>query len=260
MSLNYALVLTEGPHDQAFVGKLLGLCGLRDFGGKLVQLDPFWRPLIPIYPRRGDLYARLNMPSIYISATHSVAVYHVEGKDNVLEQVGALMASSPGYLNRLTAWGLIVDADLRRPEDVARIYADKLRFFFPALSGCPGAVDPGRPRTGIYVLPDNLSQGTLDSLLLECAAIIYPRHKQAVEQFLTSMAEHEDHPSLIPPSALEKALVASIVSILRPGSSNTTSIALDNWVCERSVQEVPGVARLKQFLEQLLEIPLPARL
>lgn len=259
MSLSYALLLTEGPHDQAFVGKLLGLFGLKDFGGKLAQLDPFWLPLIPTYPRKGDLYARLNMPSIYISATHSVAVYHVEGKDNVLEQVSALIASSPGYLNRLAAWGLIVDADLKRPDDVARMYAARLRAFFPDLSGQPGAVDPGPPRTGIYVLPDNISQGTLDCVLLDCAAVMYPRHKQAVEQFLIGLVADEGHPWQNHPFALEKSLVASIVSILRPGSSNTTSIALDSWVCEQSVLEVPSVAYLKEFLERLLETQFPEK-
>ena len=54
--MKYAIIGVEGPHDQAFTGKVLKLLGLKDFGEELKglesQLDPFWRKFIPVYPKK----------------------------------------------------------------------------------------------------------------------------------------------------------------------------------------------------------------
>ena len=52
----------------------------------------------------------------------------------------------------------------------------------------------------------------------------------------------------------QKAIVASIVSVLKPGMANTPSIAQDRWICEQTVKDVPEIAVLKQFIENLLEL------
>lgn len=44
-------------------------------------LDPFWRKFIPRYPRKGNLYKRLDMPSIWFDDKLSVAVYVGEGSN-----------------------------------------------------------------------------------------------------------------------------------------------------------------------------------
>ena len=50
-------------------------------------------------------------------------------------------------------------------------------------------------------------------------------------------------------------MVATIVSVLKPGASNTPSIAQNNWICEKTVNGVAEVALLGKFLEDLLELP-----
>ena len=54
----------------------------------------------------------------------------------------------------------------------------------------------------------------------------------------------------------QKAVVASIVSVLKPGMANTPSIAQDNWISEQTVNDVDDIAKLKQFIDNLLELPL----
>jgi hypothetical protein len=61
---SYALIGVEGPQDQAFVGKVLKFLGFQSFDGQESKLEPFWRNFIPPYPRQGNLYKRLDMPSI----------------------------------------------------------------------------------------------------------------------------------------------------------------------------------------------------
>ena len=47
----------------------------------------------------------------------------------------------------------------------------------------------------------------------------------------------------------QKAIVASIVSVLKPGMANTPSIAQDRWICEQTVKDVAEIAMLKQFMD-----------
>jgi hypothetical protein len=49
-------------------------------------------------------------------------------------------------------------------------------------------------------------------------------------------------------------MVGTIVSVLKPGASNTSSIAQDHWICEKTVNGVAEVALLDEFLKDLLEL------
>ena len=110
------------------------------------------------------------------------------------------------------------------------------------------------------MLPGNEKTGTLDSMLVNCATIRYPRYKTRAEQFLDEILQPIDGmyakelKELRKPFGKEKALVATIVSVLKPGRANAPSIADDEWICELTEKQVPEVARLKQFLVDLLEL------
>ena len=66
MSRKHALIGVEGPNDSAFVGKVLNLLNFKKFDGKESNLDSFWAKFRPIYHKKGgDLYERLDMPSIF---------------------------------------------------------------------------------------------------------------------------------------------------------------------------------------------------
>jgi hypothetical protein len=53
VDVKYCILGVEGQHDQAFVGKILELYGLKRFDGKHKHVDPFWTKFIPSYPRNG---------------------------------------------------------------------------------------------------------------------------------------------------------------------------------------------------------------
>ncbi len=256
MSIKYVLLATEGPHDQAAVGKFLKLSGLKDFneefGGESQFLDPFWTGFIPTYPKGGKLYVRMDMPSIFTSSTHSVAVYQGNGSD-LTKKLKAIMTAYPRYAQDIHAFGLIVDADTKQPGQIAEKYAQNLRPIFPAISDVPGVITAGTPRTGIYVLPDNKQSGVLDTVLVNCSSVVYPELKVGAEQFIKSLSVSDT--SHWKPFDDQKAAVASIVSVLKPGMANTPSIAQDNWISEQTVNDIAEVALLKQFIENLLELP-----
>src|SRR5436853_3067383 len=106
VSLKYCILGVEGPHDQAFVGKLLEMCGLKKFGGQHKHIDPFWIRFIPTYPTNGRLYVRLDMPSIFTSHTHSVAVYQGEGSSLCSNLIDRMKPHEP-YVKGIHALGLV---------------------------------------------------------------------------------------------------------------------------------------------------------
>ena len=262
--MKYCLLAVEGYHDQAAVGKMLELSGFEKFDGKYDKdehedkFDRFWEGFIPTYPRTGgSFYTRLDMPSIFTSQTHSIAIYVGDG-DNLLRKIYATVDNHRQYIEEIHAFGLIVDADDKEPKQVAekKVKGSKkvpgLKSIFPMISSELGIITAGPPRTGIYVLPNNKESGVLDSVLTDCASIVYPDHKKAAENFLDSL--DKAHTKHFRPFDKEKALIACIVSVLKPGKSNTPSITDDKWINHQTIETVNNIRLLYEFLKDLLDV------
>ncbi|MEG3869706.1 MULTISPECIES: DUF3226 domain-containing protein [unclassified Microcoleus] len=255
--MKYAIIGVEGPHDQAFTGKVLKLLNFKDLREELKglesQLDPFWRKFIPVYPKKGNLYKRLDMPSILFNDTISVAIYAGEGS-NLVTNLDDILFTNYEYQTNLAAFGIVADCDKSTPDRIAEPYANKFRSYFPNFPDRPGVVNTNSPRTGVYVLPDNASPGVLDTLLCECGQIAYPAYMEKASSYLNEFSESDRKSLKWKNFDPEKALVATVVSVLKPGKTNTTSIADNNWVSEQTQQQVPALANFIEFLRQLLEV------
>lgn len=255
--MRYAIIGVEGPHDQAFVGKVLKLLGLKDFREELKglesDLDPFWRKFIPVYPKKGNLYKRLDMPSILFAENLSVAIYAGEGS-NLATNLDDILLANSEYQTNLAAFGIVADCDRSTPDRIVAPYANKFRSYFPNFPDRPGVVDSNHPRTGIYVLPDNVSPGVLDTLLCSCGQIAYPAYMEKATSYLDRFSEEDKKCLKWKNFDREKALVATVVSVLKPGKTNTTSIADNHWVSENTQQQVPALANFIEFLNQLLAV------
>jgi hypothetical protein len=255
--VRYAIIGVEGQHDQAFVGKVLKLLGFKDFRVELKglesALDPFWRKFIPVYPKKGDLYERLDMPSILFNDTISVAIY-AGGGSNLVTNLDDILFATSEYQTNLAAFGIVADCDKSTPDRIVEPYANKFRSYFPTFPARPGVVDTNSPRTGIYVLPDNQQQGVLDTLVCECGEIAYPAYMERARSYLDKFTEEDKKILKLKNFDLDKALVATVVSVLKPGLTNTVSIAQNDWVSKQTQQEVPALAKFIDFLRDLLEL------
>jgi hypothetical protein len=100
----------------------------------------------------------------------------------------------------------------------------------------------------------NVSQGVLDSLLCSCGEIAYPAYMEKASSYLDEFSEEERKSLKWKNFDREKALVATVVSVLKPGKTNTTSIADNNWVSKQTQQQVPALANFIEFLSQLLAL------
>lgn len=256
MNRKCILIGVEGNHDQAFLSKVL--CELLGFSKCNDQhcLDDLWRKFIPVYPpRTGRLHLRLDMPSILYDDTLSVAVYAGEGS-RLVENLKDKLADID-YINSLSGFAIVADADKQIPAVTAKKYHDDFKDFFPDFPSeiCEVGAVAGDPlRLGIYILPNNSDQGALDTLLCACGDVAYPQFMERAELYISQFSDEEVRQIGWKPFDREKAKVATVTSVLKPGKTNTASIADNAWVSSHTEQQVSGLQNLMTFLRRLLSI------
>lgn len=247
----YALIGVEGNHDQAFLCKVIcKSLGFKKFNGKISGLDNYWKKFIPSYPpKNGSLHVRLDMPSILFKEDVLVAVYVGEG-DNLVARLSAKLADMD--CKTLFAFGILADSDNNTPEEVAAKYSSSFQEFFPEFPVMPGIVSKDETRSGIYVLPDNLNAGVLETLLCKCGESIYPTYMERANAYINQFSGEEIEKLKWKPYDRQKALIATVASILKPGKTNTASISDNDWICEKTLEEVPEMSQVSVFLGELL--------
>jgi hypothetical protein len=121
------------------------------------------------------------------------------------------------------------------------------------------SIQSGTPRTGVYVLPDNASPGTLEDLLLDCAGINYLFPAIAASNYVQkvdrSRLSTEEQKNLKQGSNEKKAHVGAIVSLLRPGKTTQVSIHDNRWL-KGDALESPRIIAFRVFLSDLLNEPV----
>ena len=260
MSVRYVYLVVEGPHDVEFVGRLLkphGLERVRFFE----KLAAYWHRLVPTnFPHKGDLLARVPVPIFFESAEVSLAVHAAGSDSQIPKTVGdTLQVILPAPPD---AVGIILDADskLMPAARFTKLHGElsqlALGLNLPAQSG---AITSGAPRCGIFVLPDNLNPGTMEDLLLECAALNYPGLLTAAQALVAQVQPtdpsftEEDMKDFLKPAGRNKATVASIVGVLKPGKAVQTSIQDNRWL-EAQALSLPRILTVRQFLKDLLAL------
>ncbi len=253
----YGFIAVEGPHDIEFVRALL-----RPFGLQRVQYtrdldDVLKRLVVREYPVGDDLLRRHPVPLFLKNATHWIAVQQAGGESNLVKTVTDTRDTP--RLDAITRFGIILDSDSQ--ELPAQRYA-KLKVEAAAkglaLPDVLGDVSPGSPRLGAYVLPNNQDQGTLEELLLECGEAAYPslfptalaHVQQALQDSSLSVKDLED---LHKPTGPNKAVIATVASVLRPGKSIQVSLQDNDWLRGETLN-LPRIKAVQNFLVELLEL------
>lgn len=241
----HSLLLVEGPHDEAFAAAVLRA---RHELSPVIQegkLDPFWKPLVPrSFPHDGDLRKRVPVPQFYADESTSLAIL-VAGSDSKLAK--ECIASLQVLEGPVDAVGLVLDSDSKvsaidRFEGVRSRLAARSEVF-DELPAQPGVVAGRAPSCGIFVLPDNHSQGTLEELLVACASqsygVAFTDAQRYVDRVHTASFEDEELRELRAPAGQRKAEVAALGAILKPGKSIQVSLQDNRWVTDDTLAIAP---------------------
>ncbi|MEN8218840.1 MAG: DUF3226 domain-containing protein [Pseudomonadota bacterium] len=261
--IQYAYLVIEGPHDVEFVGQFMKRWGFSRVK-MMSELDEFWYPLVPReFPYADDLLRRMPVPTFFKSATHSIALHNAIGDSNIIRTIRGTLAVTSWEANSLVGLGIVLDADSEiSPKERFDQIKEGLQQldFIPALPELPGKVALGKPRCGIFVMPDNLSAGTLEDLLLECAEQVYPSLLQCTQEFIgcvepvvTQFKKKKDRRDFEKPAGRKKVTVGCIANVLRPGKSVQVSIQDNQWVTEETVT-LPNLAHFNKFIQELFAL------
>jgi len=253
--LQYSYLVVEGSHEVEFIGRLLRMSGLRKT--RLIEdLPGFWHPLVPTsFPHGGDLLKRMPVPVFFQDDTRTVAVHSAGSISRLVPTVEETLTILGAKKAGISAIGMLLDAD----QNGARNHFDSLRakiqtigLLFPDE---PGTVNHTGVRTGIFAFPDNHNPGTLEDLLDDCAALIYPDLREEAHQFTARAAsaqlKPEDRSELAKPAGELKVTMGCIANFLRPTKAIQTSIEDNRWLCDESLA-LPRIAKLNAFLKDLI--------
>jgi hypothetical protein len=254
----YGYVVVEGPHDVELVYRLLrphGLERVQHFD----QLDRHFVPLVPrSFPPAGDLQKRVPVPLFLQSVTHAVAVHSASGDTRLIQTVEEnAKLLDPGSL---TGVGVVLDSDSARlPADRYAVIRDGLKAKGYPFPDQAGDVSPGPPRLGAFVLPDNVSSGNLEDVLLDCAREIYPGLlSSATIHVDTARADTgllaDELREVQRPAGRNKSIIGCMANVLRPGRAVQNSIQDNRWLRDKALA-LPRVRAIQEFLMSLLELP-----
>jgi hypothetical protein len=263
--MDYYLFVVEGTHDATFFGRLLQERGFQKLT-KMGQVNLFWHRCIPkIFPVDGDkLEHVLTYPHFYGRDDSSVAIAISNGDSKLMSE----LRTSLDMVNvrQLRGIAVAIDADdktaaerfkylIRQLTKVnEKSVADNVAGMPLTLPSRPGEIAEGTPRVGVYVFPDNSSIGTLETLLLECAATSYKSLQGPAETFIADLdrslpAASVELSLLRKGSGRQKAAAGIIGNLVMPGSHLSVAVDRGSWfqpLCGREV----GVAASRKFLDE----------
>lgn len=254
---NY-LIIVEGAHDIALLEKLLRLNGVDEKINNEKYLPEVWKHTIPTrYPFNADRLERISpIPSFVKNLEVSVAIKNANSDTeimSVLQQTLHLMEVRE--LDQVSGIMLVCDADNLNADDKRnKLLASREEKEDFMLNEETMELDVGIKKIPLYtfVFPDNNGKGNLENLLLQTAEVEYP-------ELLRFATEYIDKASginrdLKKEQKAKKAKVGCIANAMKPGKANQVSIADDNWVSQRTMNECYMLKMLDETLKEMIFI------
>lgn len=258
----FGYLTVEGPHDTEFFCKLLATT----FGFSRIQyktnLNSELHALIPtIFPHQDDLLKRMPVPTFIQNDTHIIAISSAIGDTKLAEN----FCDSLSLIgNILCGAAIIMDADSTDSPN------ERFKSLNTKISSLTQTYNMERPlpllgsiekinniNMGVFVLPDNTNNGTLENILLECASVNYPDILQNAEEYICKTAPmicHATSKDFHKPAGQNKAKIGTIANILKPCKSVQVSIQDNNWINQNSIDQITALSNIKLFLKDLFDL------
>ena len=214
------------------------------------------------YPKLGrGINQPHEVPQFRKTVAGELVATLIAGGDSKL--AGGFAAAIDALGRMPAAIGFVLDDD-RQPNPTQRhatliaTVQQLMAAAMPAFPVAPGAVVAGPPRSGVFVLPDNIAAGTLEDVLLEAGQVAYPTLIAHATNFVAGV----DHAELTDEDRREgnknagpkKQRVAAVTAILKPTRALATSLQDNRWLTGPALQQ-PLVSKFRTWLHDLLNLP-----
>jgi hypothetical protein len=259
VSMRYCFLAVEGPHDVEFIARILESLGLEKIR-EYDNLEPVLQDrLVPKkWPAEGDLFKRHPAPMFLKSRSHWIVLRSAEGDSKLVQAVRDGVFALRDEAEAFSSVGVIRDSDKGAPFELVAGVRNGVLDFLPHLPLEAGVVTHGTPSCGVYVIPDNRNQGTLEDVLLPCAAAVYSGLLAGAQHYIDGVdygaLDRRDQKDINKPAGRKKAVLGCVANVLKPGKSIVASIDDNRWV-EGLTLEFPPVQAVSDFLKELCGLP-----
>lgn len=244
---SYTLILCEGAHDQAAVASLASKCsGWTEQEGIPAALPQKLHSLFPKPTENRFGAYNFERPPTYLEKHDNwLEIRERGGFDRLISE------TTLKFIDRAApdAIGCVVDADdkgvamrlLACQEWLGERYKDAKKLE-------AGSVSAGKPRLGIWVAPDNESDGNIEGILLDAARMHNKGLVRTGKRFVTSLEKIEPGKWS---TSREKAVLGAINQIVRPGASLAACLHSSKCWFDPSLATQAPFAKLCEFVERL---------
>ena len=281
--MRYSFIVAEGSHDIEVLAQILKSYSLeRITKNSERKLDPYWSDLIPSKlpskekenksskksneeesgnkKNNEDLIQPVRLPTFLQNDQLSVALHNAGGESQLAKTISENLSILP-VTPTISGIGIILDADtIKSPNErfkscIKELTKRNLTQLQSSLPSSPGVVTKGSVRCGIFVIPDNSSQGTLEDILMECAERNYPdllkRSRNYIDNINTSLLTEEDLKEFQKSAGKNKAIISGITSILKPSKSLVVSLQHNRWVDEETLK-LDRLVAIRNFVGEIV--------
>jgi len=247
---DWTIILCEGAHDQAALVSLAAVCGEWELMKEIPRSLPKGLEPTIVVPKQdkwgGWVFQR--QPA-YLSRRNRVLVVRSLGSDNKV--LGEAAIDFLGQI-RPGAVGVVVDANDsgvdRRQESFRKRYkalyhhADDVR---------AGEVSGNKPRLGLWVAPNNKTNGKMDDILLKAAKRNHKELTGRGKRFITSLETIESGKWFPSRNNRNKAILGAVNQAVRPGASLAAALHGSNCWFDAGLAAVAPFKQLAAFVETL---------
>lgn len=263
MKPQHTYVIVEGPHDSCVVSRILQKNGL---GFEPIALrnsvDSIWDGIIPsTFPQENDdgepEFGRVLVPDFLKNAEQTVAIQFGGG----ITKLPTTLHDDMEFLTEKLpdAIGLIIDADSDTASDAYKAFKEAIeKKAFPfELPLDHKHIHFGKPRIGVFVIPNNNDSGKLEDTMTECAQVAYPQLLEVANTFVSTVESHfQGDKNWLTGSCKrdyspDKLRVSAIASVMKPTYAIGNSYRQNKWITAETLSQ-PRIAALSDFLIKLL--------
>ena len=269
--MRYSFIVAEGVHDIEFLAQILKSYSLKRIT-KSTDRDPYWKDIVPktvpinddLKQLNDNLKQRVQVPTFFQNNELSVALHNAGGESQLVKIVSQNLSILP-VTPAISGIGVILDADTKDSPDTRfesrldelrkELNKSELTQLQSSLPSSPGVVTKGSVRCGIFVIPDNSSQGTLEDILIECAeknyADLLKQSRDYIDNINESLLTKEDLKEFHQSAGKNKALLSSITSILKPTKSLAVSLQDNRWI-DKETLKLDRIALIRDFVGEII--------
>lgn len=260
------LIIVEGTHDNAFLGKILKNMGFVEIKN-ISNISELLKKLIPNnFPFKYDKLNIFNfVPFFYKKNDKQVAIINANGENNILNKIDNILSEyTIDEIKQIDRILIFADGDLKnRTEKIEGILdIDFLQKGFEFLKREDLSLD--NPIVNIkdkfkipldyFIFPDNESKGRLEDVILDSIKMSDRDLLELTKDYIAEISPSYKVTWNSLNSKEEKAEIGIIGNIFIPGAGNTALICSDkiNWLSLNQKKHINSLDKVYSFLDEKL--------